>query len=71
MGSYVGRKIVTRIDQDKFRDKVLIAIVLASIKFILDGNAVSLYPDKFLIEFSSNITVNFWFRLISLQPNRR
>jgi uncharacterized membrane protein YfcA len=36
-GSYVGRKIVTRIDQDKFKKMVLIAIILASIKFIVDG----------------------------------
>jgi hypothetical protein len=36
-GSYVGRKIVTRIDQDKFKKMVLTAIILASIKFIVDG----------------------------------
>lgn len=36
-GSYVGRKIVTKIDQDKFKKMVLIAIILASIKFIVDG----------------------------------
>ena len=36
-GSYVGRKILTRIDQDKFKKMVLIAIILASIKFIVDG----------------------------------
>jgi uncharacterized membrane protein YfcA len=36
-GSYVGRKIVTRIDQDKFKKMVLIAIILVSIKFIVDG----------------------------------
>jgi uncharacterized membrane protein YfcA len=36
-GSYFGRKIVTRIDQDKFKKMVLIAIILASIKFIVDG----------------------------------
>jgi uncharacterized protein len=36
-GSYVGRKIVNRIDQDKFKKMVLIAIILASIKFIADG----------------------------------
>lgn len=36
-GSYVGRKIVTRIDQDKFKRLVLIAVILASIKFIVDG----------------------------------
>jgi len=39
-GSYVGRKIVTRIDQDKFKKMVLIAIILASIKFIVDGITV-------------------------------
>jgi uncharacterized membrane protein YfcA len=37
LGSYVGRKIVTRIDQEKFKKMVLIAIILVSIKFILDG----------------------------------
>ncbi|MEM2139413.1 sulfite exporter TauE/SafE family protein [Nitrososphaera sp.] len=36
-GSYVGRRIVGRIDQAKFRKMVLIAIILASIKFIVDG----------------------------------
>lgn len=36
-GSYVGRKLVTRIDQGKFKKMVLIAIILASIKFIVDG----------------------------------
>jgi uncharacterized protein len=36
-GSYVGRKIVTKIDQDKFKKMVLIAIILVSIKFIIDG----------------------------------
>lgn len=36
-GSYVGRKIVGRIDQAKFRKMVLIAVILASIKFIVDG----------------------------------
>jgi uncharacterized membrane protein YfcA len=41
-GSYVGRKIVTRIDQDKFKKMVLIAIILASIKFIIDGITVFL-----------------------------
>jgi uncharacterized membrane protein YfcA len=38
-GSYVGRKIVGRIDQTKFRKMVLIAVILASIKFIVDGVA--------------------------------
>jgi uncharacterized membrane protein YfcA len=41
-GSYVGRKIVTKIDQDKFKKMVLIAIILASIKFIVDGITVFL-----------------------------
>jgi len=36
-GSYVGKKIVTKIDQEKFRRMVLIVIILASIKFIVDG----------------------------------
>jgi uncharacterized membrane protein YfcA len=41
-GSYVCRKTVTRIDQDKFKKMVLSAIILASIKFIVDGIAVFL-----------------------------
>lgn len=41
-GSYIGRKIVTRIDQDKFKKMVLIAVILASIKFIFDGITASL-----------------------------
>ena len=36
-GSFVGKKIVTRINQDKFKKIVLIVIILVSIKFILDG----------------------------------
>lgn len=36
-GSFVGRKIVNRINQEKFKKMVLIAIILASIKFIIDG----------------------------------
>jgi uncharacterized membrane protein YfcA len=36
-GSFVGRKIVGRIDQERFKKMVLIAIMLASIKFIIDG----------------------------------
>jgi uncharacterized membrane protein YfcA len=36
-GSYIGRKIVKRIDQDKFRKVVLFAILFVSIKFIVDG----------------------------------
>jgi len=38
-GSYVGRKIVTRINQDKFKKMVLIGVILVSIKFILDSIA--------------------------------
>lgn len=36
-GSFVGRKIVNKIDQEKFKKMVLIAVILASIKFIIDG----------------------------------
>jgi hypothetical protein len=36
-GSFVGRKIVNRINQEKFKKMVLIVIILASIKFIVDG----------------------------------
>jgi uncharacterized protein len=36
-GSFIGRKLVKRIDQEKFRKMVLIAIILVSIKFIIDG----------------------------------
>ncbi len=38
-GSYVGRKIVRMIDQEKFKKMVLVAVMLASIKFIVDGMA--------------------------------
>jgi uncharacterized protein len=38
-GSFIGRKIVNRIDQAKFKKMVLIAVILASIKFIADGIA--------------------------------
>jgi uncharacterized protein len=41
-GSYVGRKIVTKIDQDKFKKMVLIGVILVSIKFIIDGIRASL-----------------------------
>ncbi len=41
-GSYVGRKIVTTINQDKFKKMVLIAVILVSIKFIVDGITVFL-----------------------------
>lgn len=36
-GSFIGRKIVKKIDQEKFRKMVLVAIILVSIKFIMDG----------------------------------
>jgi uncharacterized protein len=37
VGSFIGRKIVRMIDQEKFRKMVLVAIILVSIKFIIDG----------------------------------
>jgi uncharacterized protein len=37
-GSYVGNKIVGRIDQNIFRKIVLIAIMLVSINFIISGS---------------------------------
>ena len=36
-GSYIGKKIVTRIDNTLFRKIVSIGIILASIKFVVDG----------------------------------
>ena len=36
-GSFMGRRIVKRINQELFRKMVLIAIILVSIKFIIDG----------------------------------
>jgi uncharacterized membrane protein YfcA len=36
-GSFLGKKIVTKINQEKFKKIVLIAIILVSIKFVLDG----------------------------------
>jgi hypothetical protein len=36
-GSFVGRKIASRINQEKFKKLVLIAVILTSIKFIIDG----------------------------------
>jgi uncharacterized protein len=36
-GSFMGRRIVKRINQEFFRRIVLIAIILVSIKFIIDG----------------------------------
>ena len=38
-GSYIGRRIVTKINQDKFKRMVLIGIILVSIKFIIDSIA--------------------------------
>ena len=37
VGSFIGRKLVNRIEQGKFKKMVLIAVILASIKFIVDG----------------------------------
>jgi uncharacterized membrane protein YfcA len=36
-GSFIGRRIVKRINQELFRKVVLVAIILVSIKFIIDG----------------------------------
>jgi uncharacterized membrane protein YfcA len=36
-GSFIGRRIVMKIDQDKFKKMVLISIILVSIIFILNG----------------------------------
>jgi uncharacterized protein len=36
-GSYIGKKIVGKINQNIFRKIVLVAIILVSIKFIVDG----------------------------------
>jgi uncharacterized membrane protein YfcA len=36
-GSFIGRKIVKMINQELFRKMVLIAIILVSLKFIVDG----------------------------------
>jgi uncharacterized membrane protein YfcA len=36
-GSFIGRRIVKRINQELFRKIVLVAIILVSIKFIIDG----------------------------------
>jgi len=35
-GSFIGRRIVKRMNQELFRKLVLIAIIFASIKFIID-----------------------------------
>jgi uncharacterized membrane protein YfcA len=36
-GAFLGRSIAKRINQEFFRKSVLIAIILVSIKFIIDG----------------------------------
>jgi len=36
-GSFIGRRVVKRINQELFRKIVLVAIILVSIKFIIDG----------------------------------
>lgn len=36
-GSFIGRKVVRRIDQEKFRKMVLVVIILVSVTFIVDG----------------------------------
>jgi hypothetical protein len=36
-GSFVGRRLVNKIEQEKFKKMVLVAVILASIKFIVDG----------------------------------
>ena len=40
-GSYIGRKIVNRIDQKIFRKIVLIAIILVSTLFVIQGTVSS------------------------------
>jgi uncharacterized membrane protein YfcA len=37
LGSFIGRRVVKRINQGLFRKIVLVAIILVSIKFIIDG----------------------------------
>lgn len=36
-GSYVGKKIVGKIDQIKFRKIILVAVIVVSISFIING----------------------------------
>jgi uncharacterized membrane protein YfcA len=36
-GSFIGRKMVDKIDQQVFRKIVLVSIILVSINFIVDG----------------------------------
>jgi uncharacterized membrane protein YfcA len=38
-GSFIGRKIVGRINQTTFKKIVLVSIILVSIKFIIDGSS--------------------------------
>jgi uncharacterized membrane protein YfcA len=38
-GSFLGRKIVGKINQATFKKIVLISIILVSIKFIIDGSS--------------------------------
>lgn len=38
-GSFLGRKIVGRINQTTFKKIVLLSIILVSIKFIIDGTS--------------------------------
>jgi hypothetical protein len=37
-GSYIGKKIVGKIDQNRFRKIVLVAIIIVSINFIISGS---------------------------------
>jgi uncharacterized membrane protein YfcA len=37
-GSFVGKKIVGKVDQDRFKKIVLVAIILVSINFIVNGS---------------------------------
>lgn len=61
VGSYVGRKIVTRINQDKFKKMVLIAIIFASIKFIVDGIRSNNEQEKVLV---GKVTNNLYFYIL-------
>jgi len=36
-GAFIGRRIVKKIDQEKFKKIVLVGIILVSVKFIVDG----------------------------------
>jgi hypothetical protein len=38
-GSYVGRRIASKIPQASFRKMVLVAVALGSLKFVYDGIA--------------------------------